>query len=151
MTVKLSINTPPYRILYAMIRVSNLQMSKDFYSHALGMKILREETYTEGRFTLVFMGYGVEENDAVLELTHNWDEQSYRHGNRYGHLALGVSDLEESCRQMKAIGVSVIREPGPMLYSPDHTDHFENIAFITDPDGYRIELVEQPDLKNPTS
>ncbi len=137
------IKKPPHRILYSMIRVSDLEVSIDFYKKALGMHVLRKESYTEGRFTLVFMGYGSETQHTVLELTHNWDPRNYQHGNRYGHLAVEVIDIFETCRQLSDIGIDIIREPGPMQFSPDEVDHVENIAFILDPDGYRIELIEQ--------
>jgi len=132
----------PSRILYTMFRVANLENSVAFYQEALGMKELRRENFTEGRFTLVFMGYGDEASEAVIELTHNWDKENYQHGTRYGHVALEVVDIHATSQQLKAAGVTVLREPGPMVYAVDETGHREIIAFIEDPDGYKIELIQ---------
>ena len=138
-------NTPlmPSRILYPMIRVSDLDRSLAFYIDALGMRELRRELFTQGRFTLVFVGYGEESSSTVLELTYNWDENLYEHGSAYGHLALEVADIKGACERLKGMGVSVVREPGPMLFAADETGARETIAFIEDPDGYRIELIEK--------
>lgn len=132
----------PSRVLYTMFRVSDLNRSVAFYQEALGMKELRRENFTEGRFTLVFIGYGDEASDAVIELTYNWDEGNYQHGTRYGHVALAVEDIFAACERLAAMGVVVLRDPGPMTYAVDETGHKENIAFIEDPDGYKIELVQ---------
>jgi lactoylglutathione lyase len=126
-----------------MIRVADLNHSIEFYANALGMRELRRETFTEGRFTLVFIGYGDEASNTVIELTHNWDSNSYQHGTGYGHLALEVDDINEACIRLAKMGVSVVREPGPMMYAVDKTGHREVIAFIEDPDGYKIELIEK--------
>ena len=134
--------TTPSRILYSMIRVGDLERSISFYQDILGMHELRREKFTEGRFTLCFLGYGEEAAETVLELTYNWDETAYQHGTGYGHLALEVSDLRAVCDRLEKHGVRILRAPGPMLYAPDETGHRENIAFLQDPDGYRIELVE---------
>jgi lactoylglutathione lyase len=125
-----------------MFRVSNLEKSVSFYVNIMGMKELRREDFTEGRFTLVFVGYGDETNQSVIELTHNWDEYHYSHGTRYGHVALGVNDIYAVVEHMKNKGVIILREPGPMAYAVDQTGHREVIAFVEDPDGYKIELVQ---------
>jgi len=132
----------PSRILYTMFRVANLENSVAFYQKALGMKELRRENFTEGRFTLVFMGYGEEASEAVIELTYNWDKDNYQHGTRYGHVALEVNDIYATSLQLKAAGITVLRDPGPMSYAVDETGHREIIAFIEDPDGYKIELIQ---------
>jgi len=131
----------PSRILYSMYRVSDLERSVTFYREVLGMNELRRENFTEGRFTLVFIGYGGEDSNAVIELTYNWDETSYQHGNGYGHIALEVEDIESACQRFENMGVKILRQPGPMLYAVDETGHREVIAFIEDPDGYKIELI----------
>lgn len=137
----------PYKLLHCMLRVADLERSLAFYCGALGMRLLRREEYPVGRFTLVFVGYGCELEQAVIELTHNWDQLAYQHGSAFGHLALAVSDLLASCAALAAVGVKVVRAPGPMnMRSPDRTAA-ERIAFIEDPDGYRIELIERSFLQ----
>ena len=133
----------PSRILYPMIRVSELDRSLTFYIGALGMRELRRESFTEGRFTLVFIGYGEEVSSTVLELTYNWDEQRYEHGSGYGHLALEVADIDRTCERLAGMGVKIVRDPGPMKFAADESRSQEIIAFIEDPDGYRIELIER--------
>lgn len=135
-------NALPFRILYTMFRVSNLERSIHFYEKTLGMQEQRRETFTEGRFTLVFMGYGNMNTHATIELTYNWDQDSYQHGTRYGHVALQVKDIYAACKQIENDGYTVLREPGPMTYAVDETGHKEIIAFIEDPDGYKIELIQ---------
>ena len=130
----------PSRILYTMIRVGDLDRSLRFYHEALGMRELRRETFTDARFTLVFIGY--DDGNALIELTHNWDDDGYSHGSGYGHIALEVSDIEATCSHLVDLGVNIVRAPGPMKMAPDETGHREIIAFIEDPDGYRIELIE---------
>lgn len=126
------------RILHTMLRVANLEKSIDFYSKMLGMSLLRKQDFESGRFTLAFVGYGSEETDAVLELTFNWDETSgYDLGRGYGHIALGVPNIYSTCEQLRAAGVKIIREPGPMKHGSTL------IAFIEDPDGYQVELIER--------
>ena len=121
-----------------MIRVKDLEASIDFYGRHLGMKVLRKKDFPGGRFTNVFMGYGDEDSHTVLELTHNWDqEEPYSHGSGFGHLAVGVADIEAVCASMKKEGVSIPRPPGPMKHGTTV------IAFAEDPDGYKIELVER--------
>jgi len=131
----------PSRILYSMYRVGDLERSVAFYRDVLGMRELRRENFTEGRFTLVFIGYGNEGSSAVIELTYNWDESSYQHGNGYGHIALEVENIDAACKRFVKMGVTILREPGPMIFAVDETGHREVIAFIKDPDGYKIELI----------
>lgn len=133
----------PSRILYPMIRVSELERSLTFYIGALGMRELRRESFTKGRFTLSFIGYGEEESSTVLELTCNWDEQRYEHGSGYGHLALEVANIDRTCERLASMGVKILRDPGPMKFAADESGSREIIAFIEDPDGYRIELIER--------
>ncbi len=132
----------PSRILYTMVRVSDLDRSIGFYRDALGMRELRRETFTEGRFTLVFLGYGDEPSDVSIELTYNWDESGYRHGTGYGHVALEVADIYAACARLEKMSVKVVRDPGPMTFAADETGAREVIAFVEDPDGYRVELIE---------
>jgi lactoylglutathione lyase len=132
----------PSRILYTMIRVSDLDRSVAFYRDLLGMHEIRRETFTEGQFTLVFMGYSNKPDEMLIELTYNWGERSYVHGTGYGHLALEVEDIFAARDRLGGMGVKIIREPGLMTWSVDETGHRENIAFIEDPDGYKIELAE---------
>ena len=133
----------PSRILYSMIRVTDLDRSAAFYRDVLGMRELRRETFSEARFTLVFIGYGEESSNAALELTYNWDTDVYTHGSGYGHLALEVEDIYCACERLINLGVKTTRAPGPMTAAPDETGERETIAFIEDPDGYRIELIEK--------
>ena len=133
----------PSRMLYTMIRVGNLDRSVAFYHDALGMRELRRETFTEGRFTLVFIGYVDKTDNAMIELTYNWDEANYELGSGYGHVALEVQDIYAACKRLSNLGVNIVREPGPMTYAVDETGHREVIAFIEDPDGYKIELIQR--------
>jgi lactoylglutathione lyase len=126
------------RLLYTMLRVQDLARSIAFYTERLGMKLMRLRDYPEGRFTLAFVGYGDASPGAVIELTCNWDPRSYTHGDAFGHIALGVKDAYEACRRLQEAGVKIIRQPGPMTSDPE-----EVIAFIEDPDGHRIELVQE--------
>lgn len=125
------------RMLHTMLRVGNLEQSLAFYTEVLGMTLLRKRDYEEGRFTLAFVGYGDEENNTVLELTHNWDTSSYELGNAYGHIAIGVADAYQACEEIKVRGGNVVREAGPMKGG------VTVIAFVEDPDGYKIELIQQ--------
>ncbi|MDX9945449.1 MAG: lactoylglutathione lyase [Azonexus sp.] len=125
------------RILHTMLRVGNLDQSIAFYTEILGMQLLRRQDYPEGRFTLAFVGYGSEDQEAVLELTHNWDTESYDLGNAYGHIALAVPDAAAACAAIKARGGKVVREAGPMKHGKTV------IAFVEDPDGYKVELIER--------
>ncbi len=124
------------KILHTMIRVKNLNQSIDFYTKILGMRLLRQKDYPTGRFTLAFVGYGSEKEEAVLELTHNWDTHNYQLGNGFGHIALGVKDINQTCQQIRENGWKITREPGPMKHGKTI------IAFIEDPDGYSIELID---------
>ena len=123
------------RLLHTMLRVTDLEKSIDFYTQVLGMTLLRSKDYPEGRFTLAFLGYGDEAEHAALELTHNWDTNSYELGNAYGHIAIEVNDVYAACEAIKAKGGEVVREAGPMKHSTTV------LAFVKDPDGYMIELL----------
>ncbi len=123
------------RLLHTMIRVGNLEKSIDFYTETLGMKLLRQKDYPDGRFTLAFVGYGDERDHSVIELTHNWDTETYDHGNAFGHLAIEVDDVYTAAEKIRARGGQIIREPGPMNAGTTI------IAFVEDPDGYQIELL----------
>lgn len=125
------------RLLHTMLRVTNLEKSITFYTHILGMTLLRQKDYPEGRFTLAFVGYGAEDEHSVLELTHNWDTNSYELGTAYGHIALEVADVYAACEKIKAAGAKVVREAGPMKHGTTI------LAFVEDPDGYKIELLEK--------
>lgn len=125
------------RILHTMLRVGDLEKSLAFYTGVLGMQLLRRHDYETGRFTLAFVGYGAESESAVLELTHNWDTTSYELGTAYGHIAIGVEDAYAACEQIKARGGKVVREAGPMKGGTTV------IAFVEDPDGYKVELIQQ--------
>ncbi|MBU0748919.1 MAG: lactoylglutathione lyase [Gammaproteobacteria bacterium] len=138
------LHTQPTRLLHTMLRVADLERSLAFYTGPLGMRLHRQERYPDGRFTLAFVGYGQEKTDASIELTHNWDETAYQQGTAYGHIALAVHSVAHSCARLQAAGVKVVRKAGPMQSrSPDRSAP-EHIAFIEDPDGYRIELIQQP-------
>ena len=125
------------RMLHTMIRVGDLERSIRFYTEALGMKVLRRKDYPEGKFTLAFVGYGDESQTAVIELTHNWDTKSYELGNGFGHIAVGVANAKEACDAVRAKGGKVTREAGPMKFGGSV------IAFVEDPDGYKIEFIER--------
>ncbi|CAA7617351.1 glyoxalase I, Ni-dependent [Candidatus Terasakiella magnetica] len=126
-----------WRLLHTMIRVGDLDRSVDFYTRLLGMKLLRRQDFPEGRFTLAFVGYGDEADQAVIELTHNWDTARYDIGSGFGHLALGVADIYGACSRLDAAGAKIVRAPGPMKHGSTV------IAFVEDPDGYKIELIER--------
>ena len=126
------------QMLHTMIRVKNLDKSIDFYTGLLGMKLLRRNDYPGGKFTLAFVGYGDESSNAVIELTHNWgQEEAYDLGNGFGHVAIGVPDIYGTCEKLEAAGASIPRPPGPMMHGTTV------IAFVDDPDGYKIELIER--------
>lgn len=125
------------RILHTMLRVGDLTRSVEFYTKVLGMKVLRQHDYPEGRFTLCFIGYGDEASNTVLELTHNWDTKSYDLGTGYGHIALEVPDAYAACDDVRKLGGKVTREAGPMKHGTTV------IAFVEDPDGYKIEFIER--------
>ena len=125
------------RILHTMLRVGDLERSIAFYTEVLGMRLLRRQDYPDGRFTLAFVGYGDEASQAVLELTHNWDTPAYDLGTGFGHVALAVPDAAAACTAIKARGGKVVREAGPMKHGKTV------IAFVEDPDGYKVELIER--------
>jgi len=124
------------RLLHTMLRVGNLEESLKFYCEVLGMKLLRQKDYPGGEFTLAFVGYGDESHNTVLELTYNWGVEKYDLGNAYGHIALGVDDIYATCEAIRAQGGKVVREPGPMKHGSTV------IAFVEDPDGYKVELIQ---------
>ncbi len=127
-----------FKFLHTMIRVKDLDKSIDFYTRHLGMELIRKNDYPSGEFTLAFVGYGDETNNTVIELTHNWgQEEPYDLGSGFGHLALGVPDIYGTCEALGKEGVSIPRPPGPMKHGGSV------IAFIEDPDGYKIELIER--------
>ena len=123
------------RLLHTMLRVTDLDASLAFYCEVLGMSLLRRKDYPEGKFTLAFVGYGDEANNTVLELTHNWDVTSYDLGDAYGHIAIGVPDVYAACTEIEQRGGRVVRPAGPMKGGTTV------IAFVEDPDGYKVELV----------
>ena len=131
--------TPPSvtRILHTMLRVRDLDATLSFYTGVLGMRLLRRDDYPEGRFTLAFVGYGSEEDSAVIEFTHNWDTASYELGTAYGHIALAAPDVYALCEELRNRGARIVRPAGPMKHGT------RVIAFIEDPDGYKIELVQR--------
>ena len=133
----MGLDWPPMRLLHTMLRVRDLDRSLHFYCELLGMKLLRRKDYPGGAFTLAFVGYGDESATAVLELTHNWDGRDYELGTAFGHVAIGVDRIRELCDSLRAQGVKVVREPGPMQHGTTV------IAFLEDPDGYKIELIEE--------
>lgn len=125
------------RLLHTMIRTGNLDRSIEFYTKVLGMTLLRRTDYPDGKFTLAFVGYGDEASSAVIELTYNWGVESYVHGDGFGHIAIEVQDAAVACDEVRRNGGTVIREAGPMNHGTTV------IAFLTDPDGYKIELVQK--------
>ena len=126
------------QLLHTMIRVFDLDKSIAFYTGKLGMTLLRRKDYPSGEFTLAFVGYGDEESNAVIELTHNWGQKEpYQLGTAFGHLAIGVPDIYGTCERLAKDGVKIPRPPGPMKHGGSV------IAFIEDPDGYKIELIEK--------
>lgn len=125
------------RLLHTMIRVGDLDRSIAFYTSVLDMKLLRRQDYPEGRFTLAFVGYGDEASHAVIELTHNWDTTSYELGTGFGHIAIEVDDAYAACDAVRSKGGNVTREAGPMKHGTTV------IAFVEDPDGYKIELIQK--------
>jgi lactoylglutathione lyase len=124
------------RILHTMIRVVDLDKSLDFYTNIFGMKVLRKKDFPDGKFTLAFVGYGDEQSNTVIELTHNWETKSYEMGNAFGHIAIAVPDAYKSCDEIAAKGGKVVRPAGPMKFGGGV------IAFVEDPDGYKIELIQ---------
>ena len=125
------------RILHTMLRVGNLERSIEFYTLVLGMRVIRSTEYPSGRFTNTFVGYQDETEGPVLELTYNWDTDQYDLGTAYGHIALEVDDAYAACEKIRALGGKVVREAGPMKHGTTV------IAFVEDPDGYKIELIQR--------
>jgi lactoylglutathione lyase len=124
------------RLLHTMLRVGNLDESLKFYCDTLGMKLLRKKDYPGGEFTLAFVGYGEESDHTVIELTYNWGKDSYELGDAYGHIAIGVDDIYATCNAIAERGGKVTRQPGPMKHGSTV------IAFVEDPDGYKVELIQ---------
>jgi lactoylglutathione lyase len=125
------------RLLHTMLRVKDLDASLAFYTEALGMRLLRKTDYPSGEFTLAFVGYGDESDTSVIELTHNWGKSDYDLGDAFGHIAIGVSDIYATCEELRARGVKITREPGPMKHGSTV------IAFVEDPNGYKVELIQR--------
>ncbi len=125
------------RLLHTMLRVKDLDASLAFYTGALGMRLLRKTDYPSGEFTLAFVGYGEESDTAVIELTHNWGKSDYVLGDAFGHIAIGVTDIYATCDKLRAEGVKITREPGPMKHGSTV------IAFVEDPNGYKVELIQR--------
>jgi lactoylglutathione lyase len=126
-----------FRYLHTMLRVGDLDRSIQFYRTHLGMREIRRNDVPDGKYTLVFLGYGDEASETVLELTYNYGVSAYEMGGAFGHLAIGVPDLYAACEAMRAAGVRITREPGPVKFGKTL------IAFIEDPDGYKIELIQR--------
>jgi lactoylglutathione lyase len=126
------------RMLHTMIRVGDLDRSVNFYTSLLGMKELRRNEVKDGKYTLAFVGYGDEANSTVIELTYNWGVDHYEMGSAFGHLAIGVPDVAATCERLRKAGGKITREPGPVKFGTTI------IAFVEDPDGYKIELVQRP-------
>ena len=127
------------RILHTMLRVGDLQRSIDFYTRVLGMTLLRKSENSEYKYTLAFVGYGDEKDEAVIELTYNWGVSEYELGSVYGHIALEADDIYGTCDALRAAGAKITREPGPVKGGTTV------IAFVEDPDGYKIELIAKKD------
>lgn len=127
----------PARIMHTMIRVGNLKRSIDFYQTHFGMSVIRTIDVPEGNYTNVFIGYGDEKSDPMIELTYNYGVETYDSGNGFGHLAIGVPDIYATCENLRKDGVKIVREPGPVKFGTTV------IAFVDDPDGYRIELIQE--------
>ena len=126
------------RLLHTMLRVGDLERSLQFYTEVLGMSLIHTRHYPQGRFTLAFVGYGDESDSTVLELTHNWDTDTYDLGDAYGHIAIEVDDVYQACETIRERGGRIVREAGPMKNSPNG----RVLAFVQDPDGYMIELLD---------
>ena len=124
------------RLLHTMLRVKDLDETLRFYTEQFGMKLLRRRDYPEGKFTLAFVGYGDEKDHSVLEFTHNWGRSQYDLGDAYGHVAIGVDDIDGTCQSLRVAGVKITREPGPMKHGTTL------IAFVEDPNGYKVELIQ---------
>lgn len=143
LTTKLALQFSGARLLHTMLRVSDLQRSLDFYIDTLGMRLLRRQDFPQGEYTPAFVGYADEASSSVLELTYNWDNRHYQHGDGYGHIAIGVTNLFQTVALLAKQDVPVIRAAGPLAGAPD-----EWLAFILDSDGYRIELIQREYLRS---
>ena len=131
------VDNTKFQMLHTMLRVRDLDKSIDFYTKFLGMTLLRKREVHQSKYTNVFVGYGPEDTHAVLELTYNWEQdEDYEIGTAYGHIALGVRGIYDICDKLEAAGVNIPRKPGPVKHGTTH------IAFIEDPDGYKIEIVD---------
>ncbi|WP_188422623.1 lactoylglutathione lyase [Oxalicibacterium solurbis] len=130
------------RLLHTMLRVGNLDRSIDFYTKVLGMKLLRKTENPEYKYTLAFVGYGNNPDHAEIELTYNWGVDNYEMGSAYGHMAIGVPDAYKACEEVRKAGGKVTREAGPVKGGTTV------IAFVEDPDGYKVEFIERKDEKN---
>jgi lactoylglutathione lyase len=129
-------------MLHTMIRVADLEASKRFYCEALGMEVLREEDFPDGKFSLSFIGYGDEASNTVIELTYNYGRAAYTLGDAFGHIAIGTDDIKAACERVRALGYKVLREPGPMKHGTTV------IAFVEDPTGYKIELIDNAGMRS---
>ena len=137
-TQQTAIDTSGFRFLHTMIRVLDLDRSLDFYTRLMGMKLLRRRDVPDGRYTIAFVGYEDDATGTVVELTHNWDQKEpYTIGSGFGHLAIGMADLYGVCAALAKEGVKIPRPPGPLKFGTTH------IAFVEDPDGYKIELIQR--------
>lgn len=125
------------KYLHTMLGVNQLEESIKFYTEALGLKVISKDDYPEGEFTLVFLSYGTTKNDPCIELTYNYGRHAYTIGDAFGHIALGTDDIRATCEKVRTLGYKVVREPGPMKHGTTV------IAFIEDPSGYKIELIEK--------
>ncbi len=142
LSVSIKSDEQPFRLLHTMLRVGDLDRSIAFYTQKLGMSLFRKEEYPDGRFTLAFVGYGERHPHSTIELTYNWGCDSYNQGSAFGHIALAVTNINSTCMRLEAAGVKVILRPGPMSFTTPNRKEAEVIAFIEDPDGYMIELIE---------
>lgn len=133
----------PHHLLHTMLRVSDLERSIAFYRDVLGLRELRREDYPSGKFTLAFLGFGDETAHTVIELTYNYGANTYTHGTGFGHIAFAVADMRGACERLRNLGVKIVREPGPMTHTASNGQR-DVIAFVEDPDGYRIELIQKP-------
>ena len=125
-----------FRVLHTMLRVRDLDRSIAFYTKIFGMQLVQRTDFPEGKFTIAFVGYGPARDEVLVELTYNWDRDSYTLGDGFGHIALGVRDIYGVCQDLDRLGAKITRKPGPMMHGTTH------IAFVEDPDGYKIELID---------
>ena len=140
--MKLTKAITPNRIMFSMLRVSDMEKSIAFYTGLLGMREIERETFKDAKFTAVYLGYGDKESHTVLELTHNWENSGYEHGTYFGNISLAVEDIYALELFLKEKGVEILRPAGPLSISPEETGKVYTLAHIADPDGYRIELIQ---------